>query len=325
VTDDEGNPGVFEYRVAAVVPGQRSGGERIVICDSEKQTTGPDGAVSFECAIPTIEELESMGVENAAERAVIPVKGGIAVRDPATNETEKEHGKALIVNTQKIQNKLEAALGRIDSFIAKSQELVERCDNITARAEEAGAENFVERCASFQEKIQEKIDDALQAQERINSALVGLGNLTSIDFEELRDGLLNFRDGARDFRVEVGDLREFAIKARADLEKRVAKEIAERTKERAKELREQIREREESLKERIRELRSARIDRPGSDSGESESVSDETESEEVSESAEPENSGSSGIVTSESSNSGSGSSESGESSGSENSGSGRGK
>lgn len=261
VTDDEGNPGVFEYRVAAIAPGQRNGGERIIICDSDKQTTGDDGAVSFECEIPTIGELESLGVQSAGERSVIPIKGGISAKDAETGNETKKHGTALIVNTQKIQDKLEAMLERLDSFIAKSQELIAKCDNITARAEQAGADSVIDRCAAFQENMQMKIDSALGAQERINNAIANLDDPSTIDFRNLGSVLNSFRDGARDFRSDVGQLRNFVSVSRADLEKRVADEIVNRTRERAQDLRENIQEREDALRERISDVRQIRADR----------------------------------------------------------------
>jgi len=254
ITND-GNPGVYDYRAAVIVAKHRNGGDRIIICDSGRQTTGSDGMVSFECKIPTISELESMGVENAADRAVIPIKGGIAAIDPETNQSKRSHGKALIVNTGKFEQKFKDALTRLDNFIAHAQELMARCDNITTRAEEAGAEHVIERCANFQEKLQERIDRAMAAQERINNAIENLGNLSSVNFEDIGRGLVNFRDGARDFKIDVKDLKEFVDKSRADLERRVAKEIAEKTRERAKEIRKSVIEKREALKREILEDR----------------------------------------------------------------------
>jgi hypothetical protein len=255
ITDDNGNPGVFNYRATAIVAKHNNGGDRVIICDSGKQTTASDGAVSFECKIPTISELASMGVENAAERAVIPIKGGISAIDPETNESKKKHDKALILNTEKFEQKFKNALDRLDSFIAHAQELIARCDNITARAEEAGAERVIERCANFQEKMQKQIDKALAAQERINNAIKNLDSLNITEFENLGRGLVNFKDGTRDFKVEVKDIREFIEKSKADLERKVAKEIADRAREKAKEIRKSALEERKILEEKVREIR----------------------------------------------------------------------
>jgi len=298
VTDDDGNPGSFDYRIAVIAPGQRHGGERIIVCDSEKQSTNGASNVTFACSIPTLEGLQELGVKNAAERTVIPLKGGIAVIDPETNETEKEHGKALIVNTDKFKASYENALERLDGFIAKAQEAIAKCENITARAEEAGAEGVIERCASFTEKMQEKIDDAVDSQERINNALDNLGNLTSFDFDDLKGKLMNFRDGAGDFKIDLKDLRDFVGKARADLERRVAKEIVDAAKERAKEIRESMKEKRGLLDEKLREVKEDRMDREAgivdSEDDASEGEDEDESEDETDEEAEESNSTSSG-------------------------------
>ncbi len=259
ITDDEGNPGAYDYRVAAIVAGKSDGGERVIICDSGRQTSGADGAVSFECEIPTLEEMQSLGVENAGDRFAIPLKGGIAAWDPATNESDKDSGKAVIVNKDHVQTKLEAALERIDAFIAKAEEGMARCDNITARAEEAGAEKVIERCGEFQKKMQENIEKALMAQERIQSALGNLENST-YDFDELKESFHGFSEGSKAFRGEVKEVRDFVDKARADLERKVAKEIKEAAMERAKEIRKSALEKEKALKDRLKDLREDRLE-----------------------------------------------------------------
>lgn len=259
VTDEDGNPGVYDYRAAAVVPKQRDGGERIVICDSERQTTAEDGVVSFECKIPTIEELETLGVDNAAERQVIPIKGGIAVRDLEDNKSKRFHGKALIVNIDKLKEKLEASLEKLDAFISRAEEAMERCDNITARAEEAGAEHVIERCGQFQEKLQEGIDKAVSAKERINGALDNMGNLSSFDFDNLGGVLHKFREGSGMFKSEISDIRGFLEKTRADLEKRVASEVRDRAIQKANEIREKALERRAEMEKKLMELDNKRL------------------------------------------------------------------
>ncbi len=303
VTDDDGNAGNFDYRIAVIAPGRSDGGERIIVCDSGKLNTGGSANVSFDCQIPTLEGLQELGVDNAAERAVIPLRGGIAVRDPATNESEKEHGKALIINTDKFRVRFEEALTRIDAFISRAQELIARCDNITARAEEAGAERVIERCANFQEKVQEKIDKAVQAQERINNALAKLDDPSTLNFDDLKNAFVNFRNGARDFKVDTKDLREFVERSRADLEKRVTREIADQARERTKEIRENLKIEQRKLEDRLKELRKNVIDRK-----EGRTVAT-TETSESSGSSEP--SGGSGSGETSGSSSGSGSSGSG--------------
>jgi len=259
-TDEDGNPGVYDYRASAIVPKHRNGGERIVICDSGKQTTAEDGKVSFECKIPTIEELEALGVENAAERQVIPVKGGIAVRDLEDNKSKRFHGKALIVNTDKLKEKLEASLEKLDAFISRAEQAMERCDNITARAEEAGAEHVIERCGQFQERLQESIEKAMSAKERINSAIDNMGNLSSFDFDNLGGVLHEFREGSGRFKFEVSDIRGFLEKTRGDLEKRVASEVREKAIQRANEIRENALERKAEMEKRIMELEGKRLE-----------------------------------------------------------------
>ncbi|MBI4894724.1 MAG: hypothetical protein HY833_03240 [Candidatus Aenigmarchaeota archaeon] len=259
VTDEDGNPGVYDYRAAAIVAKHRNGGERIVICDSEKQTTAEDGVVSFECKIPTIEELEALGVDNAAERQVIPIKGGIAVRDLEDNKSKRFHGKALIVNTDKLKERLNASLEKLDNFISRAEEAMERCDNITARAEEAGAEHIIERCGHFQERLQEGIDKAMSAKERINGALDNIGNLSSFDFDNLGGVLHEFREGSGKFKSEVSDIRGFLEKTRGDLEKRVTSEVREKAIQKANEIREKALEKRAEMERKMMEFDKKRI------------------------------------------------------------------
>lgn len=261
ITSDDGEAGEFTYRVVAVAPGQRHGGEKVIVCDSGRQTTGADGAVSFECNIPTIAELEELGVENAADRSVIPIKGGIVARDSATNETAKKSGKALIINTDKFKEKFEAALERLDAFIGHAQDVIAKCENITARAEESGLTDTVERCGSVQEKMQEKIDDALAAQERIDNAISNIDDLGNFSFDRLKDSLVNFRRGGEDFRVDVRDLRRHVVDVKVDLERRAAREIADIAKDRAQEIRDRLREEQRQLEDRLKDLRDARAER----------------------------------------------------------------
>jgi hypothetical protein len=259
VTDEDGNPGVYDYRAAAVVPKQRNGGERIVICDSGKQTTADDGKVSFECKVPTIKELETLGVDNAAKRQVIPIKGGIAVRDLNDNKSKRFHGKAMIVNTDNLKERLGASLEKLDGFISRAEEAMGRCDNITARAEEAGAEHIIERCGKFQEKLQEDIDKAMSAKERINGALGNISDLSSFDFEHLSGALHDFREGSGNFKSEISDIRGFLEKTRGDLEKKVAGEVRNRTIQKANEIREKALERKAEMEKRLMELDKKRI------------------------------------------------------------------
>lgn len=246
ITNDDGTAGNFEYRVAVVAPGKSDGGERIVVCDSGKLSTNGSKDVSYDCSIPTLDGLKTLGVQNADERLVIPLKGGIAVFDSTENKSKKIHGKALIVNTARLQGRLDNALTHLDAFITRAQELVTKCDNITARAEEAGAENVIDRCTSFQEKMNEQIDKAAAAKERINNALSNLNNTTSLDFDDIKDSLKGFMEKSLDFKIETDDLKEFVTKARVDLEKKVAKEIVDKAKERAAEIRKDL------LKERAK-------------------------------------------------------------------------
>lgn len=280
ITSEGNSSGEFEYRIAAVAPARAvNGSGRVIICDSGKQTTS-SGNVSFECKIPTLDELVGLGVENAFERSVIPLKGGIAVMEVGSNKTVKKHGKALIINTEKIKFKLENALARIDQFINKTQQLIDRCDNITTRAEEAGAENVIERCTKFQEKMQEKIDHALDAQERIQNILSNLNDTDSLDFEGLRGKLFNFMGNTRNFKLEVNDFGNFIHGARGELEKRVAGEISNRTREKASELREEMMQKQEQLRERIQEMKNRRLNMTEDDKDETEDQEDENETDE---------------------------------------------
>ena len=261
ITDDDGNAGEFDYRVAAVVPSKRNGGERVIICDSDRQTTGTDGAVSFECEIPTLDELEALGVENAAERSAIPLKGGIVTKDPVTEEVTKKHGRAIIVNKDVLQEKLEAILERIDSFIAHAEESIAKCDDIIARAEEAGVETAIDRCGAFQEKMQGQIDKALDAQERVNNAISNLDDLSDVSFDEIRKSFTDFRKGAGEFKSDVKELRKFSDDSRSDLRKKIAGEISDRAKDRAAEVRAKIAEKRDASMDRAKNIRDVRAER----------------------------------------------------------------
>lgn len=254
ITSDDGSPGNFDYRIAMVAPGKSDGGDRIIICDSKKQSTNGTSNVSLSCQIPTIEGLQQLGVENAANRFVIPLKGGIAVIDPAKNETVKKHVKSMIVNTEKLQTRLDNALDSLNAFIKRAEELGARCDNITAKAEEAGADNVVTRCANFQSKLNNQIERAANAKEKINDIIGRLNATSLLNFDNLKTSLTGFGEGAKNFKIETKDLREFVEKAKADLEKKVAKEIADRTKAKAAELRENFMKEKLKIQDRLKEI-----------------------------------------------------------------------
>lgn len=261
VTNDDGTPGVFDYRIAVVAPSRNDGGDRIIVCDSGKLNTNGSSNVSYTCSIPTIDGLQNLGVQNAADRAVIPLKGGIAVLDSSTNKTVKIHGEALIVNTDRIKSQLQTALDRIDTFINKSQLLASRCDNITAKAEQAGAQNVVEKCSDFQSKVQDKIDAAAQAKDRINTALANLDNATSLNFTDLGKRLFGFGLKADEFKIDTSQFRTFFDTAKADLEKKVTADIVNKTRERAMQLEEQLKEQRNQINEKLKEIQQRVEDR----------------------------------------------------------------
>jgi hypothetical protein len=217
ITDDEGNAGSFDYRVAVVAP---ASGGRVLVCDSGTVNTNGSSSFEFGCAIPTIQEFVDLGIANAETRAAIPLKGGIAVKNSTTNSSEKFHAGLLLVrNDDVLESRIQHAIQQLERFIAAAENSINKCDALIERAEAAGVESVVQRCESLKEKLEADIEKALIAQNRLEGIL---NSTEDFDFTDVKDALVDFRQSVAKSRSEVSDFRDAASQISPDTIRRIA-------------------------------------------------------------------------------------------------------
>lgn len=254
ITHDGGAGGDFGYRVYAVAPSRPDGGERVIVCDSGRLNTSDSSGVSYTCQLPTIDGFQSLGLLNAADRAVIPLKVGVAAIDAADNSTGKDAKEVLVVNTQKIQDRLQNLEDNLDAFINRSQDVSLRCDNITATAEAVGADDVAQKCSDLQDRIDQRINETLAAKERIANAIANIGNLSTFDFGDLKDRLMGFSLGAGQFKVDAGELGQLLQTEKAKFEGAIARNIENQTMQRELEIRQKLADQRQQINDRIQTL-----------------------------------------------------------------------
>ncbi len=262
---DDGNSGTFDYRAAVVAP------KRVIICDSNKTKTAADGTFTLVCKTPTKEEAVALGIPAASDRAIIPLRPGVAVFDSAKNETVKKHGRAVLaINPDKYKARFNGIFSDIDNFIKKSDSIVSECNKISERAQKFNVTSIVDKCQTLKDKLSSLIQDA----QNISAQALELSkNLNATNLEDFKYGLSIIKDDMKEFRNEIKDLREQVkairwetlkevreVKREAGKEireekKEERKEIKESANETRKEIKEEIKSKREELKERIKKIR----------------------------------------------------------------------
>lgn len=257
VKSDSGSSGIFDYRAAVVAPPR--GDNRSVVCDSGIQQTDTSGNFSFSCEIPSVEGFVSLGVDNADVRAVIPLIAGVVVNDTDTNSTKRVQRTVLFVNKEKIIAKLEAASERLDNFINKSLETIERCDSISERAAQSNLTSVIDRCDVLKERLEASIERATNTQSKINEFIQKLTDST-VDGDDLNEilGMFHtFSGNQAAIREHVTDLG----RRLADLANDQRRQIADYVIERAKSIRENAGTLDASeIRSRVQELKDRRLD-----------------------------------------------------------------
>ncbi len=265
VTTDAGLPTVFTYRAAVVAP------KKIIICDSNKTTTKPDGTFSLVCKVPTLEQAISLGIPAASDRSVIPLRAGVVVHDTSTNQTAKKHAKlVLALNPDKFKVRAGAIFSDVDNFIKKAGVILSECDKLIERAQRFNVTSVADRCEALKEKVNGIIEDARTIADQASKLR---DDITAADIEDFKDGLSVIKDDLKDLRgeikevkdsikeirwetlKEVGEVRKEVRKEAREEKKETAKEIREETKEKREEINEEVKSKREELKERIKKVR----------------------------------------------------------------------
>lgn len=128
--------GTVEFRGACVAP------SRVVLHDTGRVQSNPDGTFSFSCAIPSLGELESKGVPAVQARAVIPIIVGASYND--SGEIKKVHDIVFIVNINKLNEKLSRVEERTRRASTRIDALIARADSLIQKANASGGTRAVE-------------------------------------------------------------------------------------------------------------------------------------------------------------------------------------
>ncbi|MBI4010030.1 MAG: hypothetical protein HY361_02440 [Candidatus Aenigmarchaeota archaeon] len=254
ITNDDGTAGVFDYRAAVVAP------KRVIICDSNKTQTGSDGSFSLVCKTPTKEEADSLGIPAALNRAVIPLKAGVAVLDSAKNETVKRHTRAVLaVNPDKFKARVDAIISDTDNFSKKAEKILAECDKLIERAQRFNVTDVSDRCQA----LKDKLDGILQDIQNISAQAAQLrDNINAGNLDDFKDGLSIIKDDLKELRNEIKSISERirsirweALKEVREQVREIKKEVRGEIKETREETRKEIESKREDLKERIKQMR----------------------------------------------------------------------
>jgi len=200
ITFMNGTAGVFDYRAAVVAP------KRVIICDTNRTQTAADGMFTLFCQVPTVDQANALGIPASRDRSVIPLKPGVAVLVPGTNQTIKKHTReVLAINPDKFRSQLNAVANDIDNFANRASVIVTECDKIIERAQRFNVTSVADKCAEIKARVNDLIANAhnLSAQARQLR-----DNLNATSVRDFRDGLAVIKDDMKDLRDALKDLKE---------------------------------------------------------------------------------------------------------------------
>ena len=239
ITNDDGTSGVFDYRAAVVAP------KRVIICDSNKTQTGSDGRFSLVCKTPTKEEADSLGIPAALNRAVIPLKAGVAVHDPVKNETVKRHTRAVLaVNSDKFKARANAIISDTYNFSKQAEKILAECDKVIEKAQRFNVTDVSDKCQA----LKDKLDGIIQDIQNISAQAVQLrDNISAGNLDDFKDGLSIIKDDLKELRNEIKSIRESIKSIRWEALKEVKGQI--------KEIKKEIKSKQKDLKERIKQMK----------------------------------------------------------------------
>ncbi len=216
---DDNTTKVFEYRAAFVGP------KRTIICDSNKTMTASDGTFTLKCKLPTAQEANNSGIPASLTRAVIPYKSGVAVKDPATNETVKRHARTIIaINPDKFNKHLDEIIQGIDNFVNQSQKFIPECDAIAEKATRYNVTDVTTHCLEIQQKINNLIANATAISDNAKQLKTDI-NATSI--EDFTGVLKDLKESLKDLRDELKDIKDAIRSVRWDTLKEVRKSMTD--------------------------------------------------------------------------------------------------
>lgn len=197
-----GTTGVFTYRAGAVGP------NRTFVCDSGTQQTSSNGIFSITCFAPNRTQAAELGIPAANTRAVIPLRAGVAVTNPETNETQKRHQTVLVVLKTELQSKLNSLINRLDSFIERATRAAVRCPEIPQERLRQFGINITVSCPNISQFVQNVTSKANELRQR---AQLLSQNLTREGLEDLREEIKEFRqEQFREFKSGLAEVREIA-------------------------------------------------------------------------------------------------------------------
>jgi len=222
VKTDNGTAQVFDVRVAAVAP------PKVLVCDTNRTKTDANGTITFVCNIPTLQQLNASGVPAALTRAAIPIRGGIAVLDNATNQTIKKHtDRALILlNRDKWNAKANEIIARLNEVVNRSSDLAARCEEAVSKAATRNLTLPGVNCASISAV-------GANAAAMIANLTATRDNPAAADFESFRTQMASVRDAIKALREQAASVRE-SIRSALEQARETIRETARQTREAAR-------------------------------------------------------------------------------------------
>lgn len=243
IMNDNGTTGVFSYRAAVVAP------KKILVCDSGNATTDSTGSFSVSCHAPTLQEAQTLGIPAVSERAVVPLRPGVAVYLNETNTSVKKHGKEILsINPEKFKKTLDLVSRDLDKFVDSLNKTASMCDKISERAIKFNITNIADMCDSLKSNITSVM---LQAENISAQAKQLKENVNSTDLKDFRAELSILKDSIKDLRNQMKSVKDSIKSVRWD----TLKEVKNAKDERRNQSIQKIKDSQEELREKVKERR----------------------------------------------------------------------
>ncbi len=206
VTSDDGMPGEFEIRVSAVAP------EKAIVCDSGRTKTDDDGRFTLNCKAPTQSRAITLGIDSAEGRTIIPLRAGVAVKDPANSEVVKKHAQpVLAINDDKFEKHIKAVSDDINRFVKASGATISECEKVAEKSGQPGFAEVVATCQITENHLRRAIEGARGVSDQIKKLS---DDSSSSEIEDVRDKLVLVRDVSKTVTHELKDAIELNLRAR---------------------------------------------------------------------------------------------------------------
>ncbi|GEM_PF-4680848 len=245
IMNNNGTAGVFSYRAAVVTP------KKILVCDSGNVTTDSTGSFSLSCHAPTLQETQTLGIPGVSDRAVVPLRPGVAVYINETNTSVKKHGKEILsINPEKFKKELDKISKDLDKFVDSLNKTSSMCDKISERAIKFNITNIADKCDSLKSNTTSVM---LQIENISAQAKQLKENINSTDLKDFRAELSILKDDIKDLRDQMKSVKDSVKSVRWDTLKEVKNAKDERrnqTIQKMKDKQEEMKELREKVKER---------------------------------------------------------------------------